>query len=835
MSQTHEISLFGRTVNFAIYDQNTLAAQGFAVQAQDARDVALAANPPVRRATYAAAIASGTPSNFTATATVNADGSVSFSSGIIFWDYKLTAAQIAAGEVTAYLPIRSGTVSATVTQRTASADISGTTENLAPENGALILRAIDLDATCTVIRCFATATGAAVAETGFAIALGEPAKTIEDATLLHLQGRRVGELDEVGDILSTVGGASGATVTGFDFTVAPNTYGYVELRTSQAMDKDEPVTVQCRVSPGPTISAPVVQPYDPIGAGGSQTFMYAIEPGLFQATLLPVGGSTDATFLRLDINNLGGANLLSITEVAVFNGDGPPATMKVPAVVRTALASSGASVAYVVDGADAGSANGSSAAPYPSIDAAVAAGWRVISIPADGNVYTHKKLTASGGRFELRTHLVESSGYTIGMAFGGRKLTSADFASVGGYTNLKRTALTTVHAPRALWMQDDATGELTLLGTVRTQAEAPGNHRPYAQKSLSLAAAEAASAGAWAIDSGFLYVNGVASGKTYLVGDEQYAVQVDAGGVYLSSVRNMGGADGCIRTNGGQVNFVGRAEIGWSGYSALDAQDSVITFDDLYSAYAGDGQDAMQCDRNTVIVGRRFHAFKPSGDGLSPHFFNVDVRIDHVEFEDCGKHGFVPVGVKSRFRFGTIHERGSFGQAIYVLPVTSEAYGEGDVSFHADEINAERPVFFDLAGGPANTKLTVKVGRLNGAPLVASARAGTSDPSDDQHCSVRIEHHEAHFRGANVVGIQCSDAALDWRGKITGSATHAILMTGGTARVAGNLLRNGTGIFQTGGTLTLSLSDPLNVFGNTTNFNGVSSGDQANTLSVQAI
>jgi hypothetical protein len=66
--------------------------------------------------------------------------------------------------------------------------------------------------------------------------------------------------------------------------------------------------------------------------------------------------------------------------------------------------------------------------------------------------------------------------------------------------------------------------------------------------------------------------------------------------------------------------------------------------------------------------------------------------------------------------------------------------------------------------------------------------------------------------------------------------TRGVNLTGGALTLkTGNILRNTTGMRQTAGTLTLDSAQPVNVFGNTTQFSGVGASDQALTVAVSAV
>jgi hypothetical protein len=72
--------------------------------------------------------------------------------------------------------------------------------------------------------------------------------------------------------------------------------------------------------------------------------------------------------------------------------------------------------------------------------------------------------------------------------------------------------------------------------------------------------------------------------------------------------------------------------------------------------------------------------------------------------------------------------------------------------------------------------------------------------------------------------------------KSANGAAHGLRITAGTLNATnGQILRNATGIQQTGGTLVLDATKPVNVFGNATQFSGVSGGDQELTVSVAAV
>jgi hypothetical protein len=156
--------------------------------------------------------------------------------------------------------------------------------------------------------------------------------------------------------------------------------------------------------------------------------------------------------------------------------------------------------------------------------------------------------------------------------------------------------------------------------------------------------------------------------------------------------------------------------------------------------------------------------------------------------------------------------------------------------------------------GNADVDILIRLGALTAATTVKldSNTADETEVSADTASTItgNITNHRGRMTIAanvNIRGhraVQASGDALDMNGGVVtlqdfyyaGCSGDGIDISAGTLTAGtGQILRNAVGIRQTGGTLTLSSATPLNVFGNTTQFSGVSGGDQALTVAVSSV
>lgn len=512
----------------------------------------------------------------------------------------------------------------------------------------------------------------------------------------------------------------------------------------------------------------------------------------------------------------------------IVRGDHVPSALAAPAYVSDALSAAGVGVVHVAaGGSDANP--GTASAPFATLDAAIATGAATIEIPADGNIYPFSGVSLTGRKLTLRTKSAAGQASRLARVFGGVLLTSANFAVAGGYTNLSRVAL--ANSPNAMWERDNATGTLTLMGELQ---QPNANHRLFPGASASLAAADAAAAGvkAWRHEAGFLYVYGVVAGKTYLVATPDHAVTVNAGAELELGVRLMGGRSGCILATNGRVS-IPHGELGWSGGYSINLVNSTLTFGYLGSYYSGSGADNLQNDAGCVVRGHTYFSESPSGDAYSPHANGTKCHIVSFTSLNAGKYGFVPVSVDNEFRIDMLYERNSYLGAILISP-GGAAYGSGATAARFGTIDTDTNVKFQNNSVAGAGTMTVSIDRLVGGRLIVEAPAGYEDSANPRYTLVTVREHIYRAPAQDVPAVWVLGGSLEWTGKVS-RANQGLLIANGKAKMRGHLLRNLIGISQTGGTLDLDVNDPVNVFGNTTQFSGVSGADQAKTLSIAAV
>lgn len=533
----------------------------------------------------------------------------------------------------------------------------------------------------------------------------------------------------------------------------------------------------------------------------------------YTATFTTGFASASALGIRVRIDTRAASNGITapahsttINEVSVVRGANPM-TRKVPFCVtdeiQKALSSFTISgVKAYVDGTSGSDSNdGTLAAPFATFSAALAAGAQ--NILARVGTYRTNFAVATAGLSIQAYRLSGDTDEYVSIYSSDLRDGVTDFTVDGTFTNLYRRNEAT--NPQGVWEVES--GVATRMG-IETPSGAP-RLRP----ATTLAEADA-NPGSWIWDTGVLYVHPYAStiaGKTYEVPNADRTI--DATGARLISLKGVLASYGRVHSLYALRTYVNleNSVIQSSGLSdAYFVQESWSMDNNCIFRDAGD--DGYNTNGQVVATSVNSKFIDNQGDGYAPHANGHDCVLSNCEMTGNGKQGFVSIAT-GRFRLYGCESRNNRDAEYLVDPNA----GTDASVFEMYGCTGQNVIVRDGTG-----PVTAKIRNYVGSSIQSSATLCDAESID--------------VRGGGD-GIRCDAGVMNVTGfKSRKQATAAIRLDGGTLTIKdGHALRSTRGIFQTGGTLVLDSADPINVFGNTTQFDGVSAPDQALTLSFQAI
>lgn len=198
------------------------------------------------------------------------------------------------------------------------------------------------------------------------------------------------------------------------------------------------------------------------------------------------------------------------------------------------------------------------------------------------------------------------------------------------------------------------------------------------------------------------------------------------------------------------------------------------------------------------------------GDGLAPHGNGNRIRAQGLKITGNGKQGFVDIGIGD-IELTDCDFRGNAERDLLIQPSIAGASSVVLRGVLADETEVLRNTATSLHADITDHR----------GPLKLNAE-------------VKLRGHRVVRQGVDALRVE--GGAVDAEDFYYSGASDGVELTGGTLTLrTGQVLRCTAGIRQTGGTLTLDATAPVNVFGNTAQFVGVSGDDQAKTVSVPAV
>jgi hypothetical protein len=285
---------------------------------------------------------------------------------------------------------------------------------------------------------------------------------------------------------------------------------------------------------------------------------------------------------------------------------------------------------------------------------------------------------------------------------------------------------------------------------------------------------------------------------------------------------------GILRTNGittGYCNYDGAFfSKGAQWYDVQDPSLATETFNDGWGAETLTTNNVVWALGSTKANGCCSDGFAPHGSGGTSNGYIYISSIGSLQANNNGKDGFVTI-CPGYYNFD-IESSGCRAYAVYFVmnPGTTgltEIYGR---TWITDSIAITIP-----AGSES-----LIIGRVD---KIQSRGTNPNRALLNLQCNVTfgvIEGYGGDFSGT-IGAFPC--VRLDG-GSVTIDRLFAmrysegVYLTAGTLGIlSGHVLRNTTGLKQTGGTFNLNANSPINVYGNTTQFTGVSGADQAKTVS----
>lgn len=516
------------------------------------------------------------------------------------------------------------------------------------------------------------------------------------------------------------------------------------------------------------------------------------------------GGTVDRLRVRVDNRNgnAGSSTAVPITisDITLVKGT-MPSPRAIPAAVRALISSLGSGRMYV-DGTTGSDANdGSIGAPKLTLGAAIAAG--ATSISARVGTYRESLTVPATG---LEIIATRQSGDTADYVsiYSSNLRASGDFTATGGsFPNLFQRAEAV--DPGGVW--EVVAGVATRLGVLTPSGA------PKLRMANSLTEANT-TPGSWRFEAGMLYVHPYGStitGKSYEVPNAQYTVNVTGAAVFRTDgvLMSYGRENSlfALRTVVRLQNSIVQSSGSSDGYAVQEALhfDNNCTFRDA-------GDDGLNTNGQVVGASNGSKFNDNMGDGYAPHSNEHDLVLAGCEMLRNGKQGFVSIATGSFRLFGCRSEQNR--DLDYLM---SPNAGSAASIF---EMTGCKGGATQLDNGTATVTANIK--DFKGASVASN---------------VTLANLEAIDVRGGLNGIRCDGGVMNVTNfKARKHTTAAIRLTAGTLTLKdGHALRSATGLLQSGGTLVLDNTDPVNVFGNGTQFSGVSAPDQALTLSFQAI
>lgn len=379
--------------------------------------------------------------------------------------------------------------------------------------------------------------------------------------------------------------------------------------------------------------------------------------------------------------------------------------------------------------------------------------------------------------------------------------------------------------PVAIWENNAST--ITRLGVV--QADPGGVRAAFSQASASEAAVGAAAntAGAWWYGAGslgtgvyFRPVGDTVGTKLLELGAADIGLTVAGFDLDISGMELFFGRSNVLNVTRSRVRS-NNVRYGHSGGDdAVTCQSAVNWTGVGVEEFVDAGDDGFGTNGNITATHQTVYTHHNIGDGYAPHNTGNKVSIAVLRAKSNGKQGFVTIA-PGDYSFGIVEATGN-ADVDFLIKVNSATPTTVNVmgSITADEIQ------IDCNGGTAST-ITGKLVNVRGSVFC--------------NANIAIEGHRCYGKASYGLRVDGGVVTVDdfsYKNNVTVGPNNGrgIDLRGGTLTAkTGELLRCTVGISQTGGTLSLDASYPVNVYGNTTQFAGLSAPDQAKTLAVAAV
>lgn len=557
------------------------------------------------------------------------------------------------------------------------------------------------------------------------------------------------------------------------------------------------------------------------GAAASSATRY-LGAGLYVLDLDPAeaAAGADPAYIEIVLDNRSGASPATVELLYAGVGSSLPTYLQAPGAVYQALSDAGVSVAYI--DASSGSddtGTGSISLPYATASRAVAAGSRRLLLRAG---QTHR---ASAGLSFSDMAGVEFScwrkaGDTASQAriAGATNYPAASWELDGTYTNLYKLAFAV--DPGAVWEVVD--GIETRMGEVYVDAGWQGAARK--NPSLSLSDANAAQ-GAYIYSGGFLYIHpydGVIAGKSYEVPTTTVLLALTRASAVLRSVIFQYARSYVLSANGCDVLA---AQCDFASTSTDDAVNvAVCNWSGRDNRYydAGDDGFGTQGWMRQLEIGSRY--FDNRGDGWAPHGQGTDgndraiYTLIGCKALDNAKLGFCSIAQADHYLIGC-EGIGNYREDCYIQP--NDVYGS--VATNVEISDCRFDATWLCKGAP---DYTCSIKGLTGKSITINGAI-----SFTRFEGINLSGSSLH----GLWGVGASFAVTDF--KIRQAASNGVRADNSTITLTdGHILRNATGAaVVSGGSILFSATNPVNVFGNTTQFSSVDAGEQAKTASFNAI
>jgi hypothetical protein len=489
-----------------------------------------------------------------------------------------------------------------------------------------------------------------------------------------------------------------------------------------------------------------------------------------------------------------------------------PSMVTVPAAVTKALGDAGALTIWV-DPAGSDTAAGDAGTPVATVAEALNRGASRLMLRKSSTVHRHSGLSISRN-VEFVGYAASGDTEEYARMWASQNLTGASFTATVADANVYYVAMAA--SPIGVW---------ELVGTVatrfgRVQADPGAVRANFAQAETSEVNVRAG-AGRWWWGAGSagtgLYLrpsSDTFTGKSYEVPVANVGIALTGADVVFDGVSASFGRNNAVSVTRSTVR-ARRSAFRRSGDSdAVNIISGVSHWlDEGDCLYTDAGDDGVNLDGGgaTFSGGQGSRAIANVGDGVAPHSAGNTVRLQGMEMSNNGKQGFVTIGTGT-FELVNCDCRGNTDLDILIrlgaltTATTVKLYGNS-----ADEAEVSADTESTITGTVTNHR----------GPLLVKA-------------NLEIEGHRCVKSGRRAFDM--NGGAVTLRDFYYSGNTHGIDISAGTLTVdAGQVLRNTTGILQSGGTLTLDSANPVNVFGNGTQFSGVSAPDQALTVAVSAV